>query len=74
MNINQAQYVISAPTVSKCPQDTKPEFAFIGRSNVGKSSPVSYTHLDVYKRQGRIIVVKLGFHILDQRIQTRKNP
>lgn len=41
MNINQAQYVISAPTVSKCPQDTKPEFAFIGRSNVGKSSLIN---------------------------------
>lgn len=41
MNINQAQYVLSAPTVSKCPQDTKPEFAFIGRSNVGKSSLIN---------------------------------
>lgn len=41
MNIKQAQFVISAPTVSKCPTDTKPEFAFIGRSNVGKSSLIN---------------------------------
>ncbi|MBM6992704.1 MAG: YihA family ribosome biogenesis GTP-binding protein [Prevotella sp.] len=41
MNIKQAQFVISAPTVSKCPADTKPEFAFIGRSNVGKSSLIN---------------------------------
>lgn len=41
MIIKQAQFVISAPTVSKCPADTKPEFAFIGRSNVGKSSLIN---------------------------------
>lgn len=41
MNIKQAQFVTSAPTVSKCPADTKPEFAFIGRSNVGKSSLIN---------------------------------
>ncbi|MGI6242828.1 MAG: ribosome biogenesis GTP-binding protein YihA/YsxC [Prevotella sp.] len=41
MNIKQAQFVISASTVAKCPHDTKPEFAFIGRSNVGKSSLIN---------------------------------
>lgn len=41
MNIKQAQFVISAPAVTKCPHDTKPEFAFIGRSNVGKSSLIN---------------------------------
>jgi GTP-binding protein len=41
MDINQAQFVISSPTLSKCPHDTKPEFAFIGRSNVGKSSLIN---------------------------------
>ena len=41
MDIKQAQFVISAPTVEKCPHDTKPEFAFIGRSNVGKSSLIN---------------------------------
>ena len=38
MEIKKSEFVISAPTVSKCPSDTKPEYAFIGRSNVGKSS------------------------------------
>jgi GTP-binding protein len=41
MDIKKAQYVISSPTVSKCPNDTKSEFAFIGRSNVGKSSLIN---------------------------------
>lgn len=41
MIIKQAQFVISAPTVSKCPTDVKAEFAFIGRSNVGKSSLIN---------------------------------
>ncbi len=41
MIIKQAQFSISAPTVSKCPNDTKHEFAFIGRSNVGKSSLIN---------------------------------
>ena len=41
MIIKQAQFSISSPTVSKCPNDTKPEFAFIGRSNVGKSSLIN---------------------------------
>ena len=38
MEINTSEFVISAPMVSMCPKDTKPEYAFIGRSNVGKSS------------------------------------
>ena len=37
MEIKNAEYSISSPTVSMCPKDTKPEYAFIGRSNVGKS-------------------------------------
>lgn len=41
MDIKKAQFVISAPTVSLCPKDNKPEFAFIGRSNVGKSSLIN---------------------------------
>ena len=41
MDIKKAQFVISAPTVSMCPKDNKPEFAFIGRSNVGKSSLIN---------------------------------
>jgi GTP-binding protein len=41
MEVKSAEFVISAPMVSLCPKDTKPEFAFIGRSNVGKSSLIN---------------------------------
>lgn len=41
MDIKNAEFVISAPRVSMCPKDTKPEYAFIGRSNVGKSSLIN---------------------------------
>ena len=41
MEIKTAEYVISSPTVTMCPTDTKPEYAFIGRSNVGKSSLIN---------------------------------
>ena len=41
MEIKKSQFVISAPTVEKCPKDNKPEYAFIGRSNVGKSSLIN---------------------------------
>ena len=41
MDIKQAEFTLSAPMVSMCPKDTKPEYAFIGRSNVGKSSLIN---------------------------------
>ena len=41
MEIKSAEFALSAPMVSMCPQDTKPEYAFIGRSNVGKSSLIN---------------------------------
>ncbi|MDR0863753.1 MAG: ribosome biogenesis GTP-binding protein YihA/YsxC [Candidatus Symbiothrix sp.] len=41
MNIKKAEFIISNTTVDKCPQDGKPEYAFIGRSNVGKSSLIN---------------------------------
>ena len=41
MEIKNAEFTLSAPQVSLCPKDTKPEFAFIGRSNVGKSSLIN---------------------------------
>lgn len=41
MEIKNAQFSVSSPTVMECPDDTKPEFAFIGRSNVGKSSLIN---------------------------------
>ncbi len=41
MKINTAEFVISNTDVSKCPQTGLPEYAFIGRSNVGKSSLIN---------------------------------
>lgn len=41
MIIKTAEFTISSPTVARCPEDTKPEYAFIGRSNVGKSSLIN---------------------------------
>jgi GTP-binding protein len=41
MIIKKAEYVISSPTVDSCPKPDRPEYAFIGRSNVGKSSLIN---------------------------------
>lgn len=41
VNIITASYLVSSPTVDQCPKADKPEYAFIGRSNVGKSSLIN---------------------------------
>jgi len=41
MQIVSATYVISSPEVAQCPKADRPEYAFIGRSNVGKSSLIN---------------------------------
>ena len=41
MHIKKATYVISSPDFEKCPAPDRPEYAFIGRSNVGKSSLIN---------------------------------
>ena len=41
MIIKTSEFSISSPTISKCPNDTKNEYAFIGRSNVCKSSLIN---------------------------------
>jgi len=41
MEITQATYLISSPSVEQCPKPDRPEYAFIGRSNVGKSSLIN---------------------------------
>jgi len=41
MLIKTAEFVISNSEVEKCPKDLLPEYAFIGRSNVGKSSLIN---------------------------------
>jgi GTP-binding protein len=41
MHIHKAEYLISSPDVKDCPAPDRPEYAFIGRSNVGKSSLIN---------------------------------
>ena len=41
MQIKSAQFIVSNTEVEKCPSEKRPEFAFIGRSNVGKSSLIN---------------------------------
>jgi GTP-binding protein len=41
MEIIKSEYLISSPSVDMCPKPDKPEYAFIGRSNVGKSSLIN---------------------------------
>ncbi len=41
MTIKSAVFTVSSPSWRKCPQDGRPEYAFIGRSNVGKSSLIN---------------------------------
>jgi len=41
MQITEAKYLISSPSFDQCPEPDRPEIAFIGRSNVGKSSLIN---------------------------------
>lgn len=41
MKINSADFITSAPDFASCPETSMPEFAMIGRSNVGKSSLIN---------------------------------
>ncbi len=54
MQIKSAKYIISAPSFDKCPKPDKPEYAFIGRSNVGKSSLINMitNHKSLAKTSG----------------------
>ncbi|MCZ8198019.1 MAG: ribosome biogenesis GTP-binding protein YihA/YsxC [Flavobacterium sp.] len=55
MKINTAEFIISNSEVSKCPLERLPEYAFIGRSNVGKSSLINMltNHKNLAKTSGR---------------------
>lgn len=41
MTIKSAEFIVSNSSYKKCPSDGRPEYAFIGRSNVGKSSLIN---------------------------------
>lgn len=55
MEIKEAKFVISNTDIKECPKDGRPEFAFIGRSNVGKSSLINMltNKKDLAKTSGR---------------------
>ena len=55
MKINTATFVISNTDVSRCPTERVPEYAFIGRSNVGKSSLINMltNHKKLAKTSGK---------------------
>ncbi|WP_136668532.1 ribosome biogenesis GTP-binding protein YihA/YsxC [Flavobacterium sp. H122] len=55
MKINTAEFIISNSIVSKCPPERLPEYAFIGRSNVGKSSLINMltNHKNLAKTSAR---------------------
>ncbi len=55
MKITSAEFVMSNSDVAHCPKDPLPEYAFIGRSNVGKSSLINMlvNHKGLAKTSGR---------------------
>lgn len=66
MVIRTAEFVISNTDVSKCPAPNLPEFAFIGRSNVGKSSLINTltSHKNLAKTSGKPGKTQLINHFL----------
>lgn len=66
MKIKSAEFVISNSEVSKCPDSKLPEYAFIGRSNVGKSSLINMltNRKDLAKTSGRPGKTQLINHFL----------
>lgn len=66
MKIKSAEFVISNSDVSKCPNSPLPEYAFIGRSNVGKSSLINMltNRKNLAKTSGRPGKTQLINHFL----------
>lgn len=66
MQIKDARFIISNTDITKCPDDGKPEYAFIGRSNVGKSSLINMLteRKDLAKTSGRPGKTQLINHFL----------
>jgi GTP-binding protein len=66
MEIKSAKFIISNTEVEKCPAPIKPEYAFIGRSNVGKSSLINMLvdRKDMAKTSGKPGKTQLINHFL----------
>jgi len=66
MVIKTAEFIISNSDVDKCPKDQIPEYAFIGRSNVGKSSLINMltNHKNLAKTSGKPGKTQLINHFL----------
>jgi GTP-binding protein len=66
MEIKSAQFVISNTDIAKCPAPNFPEYAFIGRSNVGKSSLINMlvNRKDMAKTSGKPGKTQLINHFL----------
>lgn len=66
MNIKSATFVVSNTNYRKCPDSNLPEYAFIGRSNVGKSSLINMLtrQKDLAKTSGRPGKTQLINHFL----------
>lgn len=66
MIIKSAEFVLSSTQISKCPEPKLPEYAFIGRSNVGKSSLINMLvqHKNLAKTSGKPGKTQLINHFL----------
>jgi GTP-binding protein len=66
MQIKSAEFIMSNSDVAKCPTNPLPEYAFIGRSNVGKSSLINMLMLrkNLAKTSGRPGKTQLINHFL----------
>ncbi len=66
MQVKSASFVVSNTDVKKCPKDPLPEYAFIGRSNVGKSSLINMltSRKSLAKTSGRPGKTQLINHFL----------
>ncbi|PJB13473.1 MAG: YihA family ribosome biogenesis GTP-binding protein [Flavobacteriales bacterium CG_4_9_14_3_um_filter_40_17] len=66
MKISSAEFLVSNSEVAKCPKDRLPEYAFIGRSNVGKSSLINLLtgRKDLAKTSGKPGKTQLINHFL----------
>ncbi len=66
MEVKNVVFVKSSSDIAQCPTDGKPEYAFIGRSNVGKSSLINMlmNHKNLAKTSGRPGKTQLINHFL----------